>query len=290
MGVLKGKIVLLFIISLLLYLPVQAENADTNPASSGASVQNDFSEYMNTLQGQIQKNWNPPDFLEKDGHATIMFSINRCGDIISTQIVESSGDAVFDESAMEALRKASPFNHFPANTSKGSLTIKYSFDTSIVKTDNMQEYVKNADRYYNINNHQTALNYINRAIEEVEGDSRSYFLYGKRSKIKRALGDVDGANPLTKHMTVTLPHLMPTIGLVTTISSISAMKVFAEIYVMTKGGPLDSSKTIVYYIYERAFENLDLGIASAASVILLVIVLAISIINFVFFERKRYQL
>ena len=102
--------------------------------------------------------------------------------------------------------------------------------------------------------------------------------------------DVDGANAVTKHLTVTLPHLMPTIGLVTTISSISAMKVFVEIYVMTKGGPLDSSKTIVYYIYERAFENLDLGIASAASVILLIIVLLISIINFVFFENKQYQL
>ena len=68
------------------------------------------------------------------------------------------------------------------------------------------------------------------------------------------------------------------------------MKVFVEIYVMTKGGPLDSSKTIVYYIYERAFENLDLGIASAASVILLLIVLVISIINFKYFDDKRYQL
>ena len=74
------------------------------------------------------------------------------------------------------------------------------------------------------------------------------------------------------------------------ISSISAMKVFVEIYVMTKGGPLDSSKTIVYYIYERAFENLDLGIASAASVILLVIVLVMSILNFTLFENKQYQL
>jgi putative chitobiose transport system permease protein len=83
---------------------------------------------------------------------------------------------------------------------------------------------------------------------------------------------------------------MPTIGLVTTISAISAMKVFVEIYVMTKGGPLDSSKTIVYYIYERAFENLDLGLASAASVILLLIVLVMSVINFVFFENKQYQL
>ncbi len=101
--------------------------------------------------------------------------------------------------------------------------------------------------------------------------------------------DVDGANILQKHLTVSIPHLMPTIALVTTISSISALKVFVEIYVMTRGGPLDSTKTIVYYIYERAFENLDLSIASAASVILLIIVMVFSVINIVFFEGKRYQ-
>ncbi len=102
--------------------------------------------------------------------------------------------------------------------------------------------------------------------------------------------DIDGANFFTKHLTVTIPHIMPTIALVTTISAISAMKVFAEIYVMTKGGPLNSSKTIVYYIYERAFENLDLGYASAMAVVLLIIVMAFSLINIFCFERNKYQL
>ena len=102
--------------------------------------------------------------------------------------------------------------------------------------------------------------------------------------------DIDGANFLTKHLTVTVPHIMPTIALVTTISAISAMKVFAEIYVMTKGGPLNSSKTIVYYIYERAFENLDLGFASAMAVVLLVIVMVFSLINILCFERNKYQI
>lgn len=102
--------------------------------------------------------------------------------------------------------------------------------------------------------------------------------------------DIDGANFLTKHLTVTVPHIMPTIALVTTISAISAMKVFAEIYVMTKGGPLNSSKTIVYYIYERAFENLDLGFASAMAVILLVIVMIFSLINILCFEKNKYQI
>ena len=78
--------------------------------------------------------------------------------------------------------------------------------------------------------------------------------------------------------------------MLTTISSISALKVFAEIYVMTKGGPLNSTKTLVYYIYERAFENLDLSMAATASVVLLGIILVFSIINITFFEGKRYKL
>jgi len=101
--------------------------------------------------------------------------------------------------------------------------------------------------------------------------------------------DIDGANFLQKHLTVTVPHIMPTIALVSTISTISAMKVFAEIYVMTKGGPLDSSKTIVYYIYERAFENLDLGYASALAVILLIVVMFFSLINILCFEKNKYS-
>ena len=100
--------------------------------------------------------------------------------------------------------------------------------------------------------------------------------------------DIDGANFIQKHLTVTIPHIMPTIALVSTISTISAMKVFAEIYVMTKGGPLDSSKTIVYYIYERAFENLDLGYASALAVVLLVVVMIFSLINILCFEKNKY--
>ena len=102
--------------------------------------------------------------------------------------------------------------------------------------------------------------------------------------------DVDGCSSFKKHMVVTIPHIMPMIALVSTISSISALKVFVEIYVMTHGGPLDSTKTIVYYIYERAFENLDLGIASAGAVILLAIVMVFSILNIFVFERDKYRL
>ena len=101
--------------------------------------------------------------------------------------------------------------------------------------------------------------------------------------------EIDGAGFLQKHLTVTVPQIMPTIALVSTVSTISALKVFAEIYVMTKGGPLNSSKTIVYYIYERAFENLDLGYASAMAVLLLVIVMIFSLINIFCFEKNKYN-
>ena len=101
---------------------------------------------------------------------------------------------------------------------------------------------------------------------------------------------VDGCSAIRKHFVVTIPHIMPMIALVSTISSISALKVFVEIYVMTRGGPLNSTKTIVYYIYERAFENLDLGIASAGAVILLIIVMIFSILNIFVFERDKYRI
>ena len=58
---------------------------------------------------------------------------------------------------------------------------------------------------------------------------------------------------------------------------------------MTRGGPLDSTKTIVYYIYEQAFEKLDLGIASAGAVILLFIVMGFSMLNIFVFEKDKYK-
>lgn len=91
--------------------------------------------------------------------------------------------------------------------------------------------------------------------------------------------EIDGANLWQKHFNVTLPHLRPTMVMVGIISTIGSLKVFTEIYVMTRGGPVNATKTLVYYIYERAFENLDLGIASAAGIVLMLILLAFSMLE-----------
>lgn len=91
--------------------------------------------------------------------------------------------------------------------------------------------------------------------------------------------EIDGASLWQKHWNVTLPHLRPTMVMVAIISTIGSLKVFTEIYVMTRGGPVGATKTLVYYIYERAFENLDLGVASAAGIVLMLILLVFSILE-----------
>ncbi|MGL5001569.1 MAG: carbohydrate ABC transporter permease, partial [Casimicrobium sp.] len=63
------------------------------------------------------------------------------------------------------------------------------------------------------------------------------------------------------------------------MSSIAAMKVFEEIYVMTQGGPLDATKTLVFYLYESAFVDFEMGYAAAIGVVLFAITLVFSLIN-----------
>jgi putative chitobiose transport system permease protein len=98
--------------------------------------------------------------------------------------------------------------------------------------------------------------------------------------------EIDGAGLWRKHWYVTLPHLRPSIVMVAIISTIGSLKVFTEIYVMTRGGPVGATKTLVYYIYERAFENLDLGIASAAGIVLMLLLLAFSLLEMKFSPKE----
>jgi putative chitobiose transport system permease protein len=60
------------------------------------------------------------------------------------------------------------------------------------------------------------------------------------------------------------------------ISAISATKVFEEVYIMTQGGPRNSSKTIVYYIYEQAFEKLEISYACTIGLVLFLAILSLS--------------
>jgi putative chitobiose transport system permease protein len=90
---------------------------------------------------------------------------------------------------------------------------------------------------------------------------------------------IDGSDGWQKHLDITLPLMRPYLFLVAVISAISATKVFEEIYIMTQGGPRDSSKTVVYYLYERAFQDLDISYACTIGLVLFLGILGLSIIN-----------
>lgn len=90
---------------------------------------------------------------------------------------------------------------------------------------------------------------------------------------------IDGSDGFRKHWDITLPLMKPYMVLVAVISAISSTKVFEEVYIMTQGGPRNSSKTIVYYLYERAFQDLEIGYACTIGLILFLIVLGLSILR-----------
>ena len=96
---------------------------------------------------------------------------------------------------------------------------------------------------------------------------------------------VDGSNSFQLFWSVLLPLLKPTVALCAIISSIAALKVFGEIYVMTTGGPESSTTTLAYYIFIKAFQEFDMGYASALALFLAVIVGIISFLNLHFFKR-----
>jgi len=92
---------------------------------------------------------------------------------------------------------------------------------------------------------------------------------------------IDGSDGFKKHWDITLPLMKPYMVLVGVISAISSTKVFEEVYIMTQGGPRNSSKTIVYYLYERGFQQLEFGYACTIGLILFLIVLGLSILRLV---------
>jgi putative chitobiose transport system permease protein len=98
---------------------------------------------------------------------------------------------------------------------------------------------------------------------------------------------IDGCNDLQKHRYVSIPALRPQIVFVFVISSLAALKVFDEIYVLTNrtGGILDSGVTMVFYLWEQAFERQNAGYASAIAIVLLVVTLGFSIVNVRLLER-----
>jgi len=90
---------------------------------------------------------------------------------------------------------------------------------------------------------------------------------------------VDGASPAQRFLFVTLPLLKRTLAFVVIITTMDALKIFIPIYITTSGGPAGSTSTVVHFIYETAFKQMNMGYAAAAAFLFFAIVLAISVVQ-----------
>ncbi len=90
---------------------------------------------------------------------------------------------------------------------------------------------------------------------------------------------IDGASRFQQLWYITLPLLKRVMLFVVVTQTIQSFQVFAPVYAMTRGGPQDATKAIVYYIYQHAFSFQDMGYASTLSIIVLFIILTVSLVQ-----------
>ncbi|MEW6106100.1 MAG: sugar ABC transporter permease [Bacillota bacterium] len=97
---------------------------------------------------------------------------------------------------------------------------------------------------------------------------------------------IDGASPAQQFRAITWPMLKPVTYYIIIMGLISTFQTFGEIYAMTRGGPLDSTTTVGFLIYQRAFSHFEMGEASAIAFILFVIIFGLSLLNVKYFQYR----
>jgi len=101
---------------------------------------------------------------------------------------------------------------------------------------------------------------------------------------------LDGARGLRMFTRITMPMVSPSLFFLLVVDTIAVLQAFTQIHLLTRGGPVDATRVLVYSIYQDAFQNFQFGFASAQAVILLVLVMALTLIQFRFVERRvHYQ-
>ena len=100
---------------------------------------------------------------------------------------------------------------------------------------------------------------------------------------------IDGANQWQTFKNITVPMLSPTIFFVVIITAISSFQVFDLIYLMTEGGPQNSTNVLVYAIYKNAFEYFNVGHSCALAYVLFAIILTLTLIQWRFRKKLVYN-
>jgi multiple sugar transport system permease protein len=87
---------------------------------------------------------------------------------------------------------------------------------------------------------------------------------------------LDGASAWRQFRVITLPHLKPMLLFIVVLNSIKSFQIFVEVFVMTKGGPLNSTNTMVYFVYQEGLQKFNIGYGAAAANILFVVIALVS--------------
>jgi sn-glycerol 3-phosphate transport system permease protein len=101
---------------------------------------------------------------------------------------------------------------------------------------------------------------------------------------------LDGARGARMFARITVPMVSPSLFFLLVVDTVAVLQAFTQIHLLTRGGPVDATRTLVYSIYLDAFQNFQFGFASAESAVLFAIVLILTIVQFRFVERLvHYQ-
>jgi ABC-type sugar transport system permease subunit len=101
---------------------------------------------------------------------------------------------------------------------------------------------------------------------------------------------IDGANPVQQFRSITLPMLSPISFFIVVTSILNSFQAFDITFVMTRGGPVDATNTLIYMLYEEGFIAFHAGTAAAIGMILFFLMLIVTIVQFVYAERRvHYQ-
>lgn len=99
--------------------------------------------------------------------------------------------------------------------------------------------------------------------------------------------EVFGANAWQKFWHITLPYLRPMALFVVLINTVKSFQIFVEIFIMTKGGPLNSTLTMVYLVYDEGLHKFNMGYASAIAYVLFLIIMLFSLVQLRLFSYTR---
>jgi multiple sugar transport system permease protein len=98
--------------------------------------------------------------------------------------------------------------------------------------------------------------------------------------------EIDGAGKLSQFWNITLPLLSPTTFFIVIMSVIGSFQVFDAVYVLTSGGPLGSTKVMIFYIYENAFKFFNMGYASALAYVLFAVIFMLTLLQFKILSKR----